>query len=75
MDQEARANAIIATMLDDTDMPATGNTMEYLLTDVDDWEALALELASASCGLLTMVAHMMGSDPYEIWMDLITDEV
>ena len=66
-EEDARAKALISTIMDGYDGGEVDATLAFLVTDVDDWEALSLELAAHCATLLIVMARMLDVDPYELF--------
>lgn len=70
--EESRAVALIASMIDGYQGGEVDDALIYLLTDVDDWEALVVSLAGRAATAIVLVAKMNGLDPYEVWETCIS---
>lgn len=66
-DEQARADAMIATMIDGWEGTEVDAGLVFLVTDVDDWEALSLALAGRAAMAVIALARTTGIDPYALW--------
>lgn len=71
-DEQARADAMIATMIDGWEGTEVDDGLIFLVTDVDDWEALSLALAGRAAMAVIALARTQGIDPYTLWETCIS---
>lgn len=64
--ESARAVAIIANLIDGYEGTEVRDALAMLLTDVDDWESLTLELAGHCASSLVVLSKLVGVPPYEL---------
>lgn len=66
-DEANRAKGLIACIIDGYEGSGVGDSLDFLLTDVDDWEALSMELAGHAATVLIVMASMMQVEPYVLF--------
>jgi hypothetical protein len=66
-DEANRAKGLIVSIIDGYEGNSVGETLDFLLTDVDDWEALSMELAGHAATLMIVMASILKVEPYELF--------
>ena len=65
-EEAARAKGLISTIIDGYEGSDVGETIDFLMTDVEDWEALSMELAGHAACVLIVLAKVIGQEPYKL---------
>lgn len=66
-EESGRAKGLIACIIDGYQGGQVGESLDFLMTDVDDWEALSLELAGHAATVLIVLASMLDLEPYVLF--------
>lgn len=66
-DEAARAVALVSTIIDGYEGGDIAATLDFLVTDVEDWEALALELAGHTATTIIVLAKLLDVEPYKLF--------
>jgi hypothetical protein len=66
-EESGRAKGLIACIIDGYQGGQVGEALDFLMTDVDDWEALSLELAAHAATVLIVLAGILDTEPYELF--------
>ena len=65
--EDARAKALIACIIDGYAGGDVNPGLNFLMTDVDDWEALSLELAGHCATMIIVLSKVLNVDPYDLF--------
>jgi hypothetical protein len=66
-EEAGRAKGLIASIIDGYEGNQVAETLDFLLTDVDDWEALSVELAAHAATVLIVLAKALDVEPYVLF--------
>jgi len=66
-EESGRAKGLIASIIDGYEGNQVAETLDFLLTDVDDWEALSVELAGHAATVLIVLASVLNVEPYVLF--------
>jgi hypothetical protein len=66
-EESGRAKGLIACIIDGYHGGPVAESLDFLMTDVDDWEALSLELAAHAATVLIVLANLLDVEPYTLF--------
>lgn len=70
-EEAARAKGLISSIIDGYEGNQVGETLDFLLTDVEDWEALSMELAGHAASVIIVLASVIGVEPFVLFQRYI----